>query len=664
MLYAFIKDIKIFSSSENAGGILLSRADDVVKHSLAPNQQKLPNIIQEIQSVSFNYIFLSFLNWEFLKSVIPLLLYSVGLSVLSAFFWNDGLLLAFFPEIKRSLFVRLTFSIMAILFLSSANDIFIIPKIENIVLNSYESVADKLFDNIADEILYEMEIEEIQKIFSVISKNFSSLAHHIFLGPFIKIISLLFYYLISKSIVKYSGKDWRLECFPDVSQVKIIRLLFSSFIFNEDTLQRANATNEEKAIIKTSEMFLLQLCFILLTSQIIFYTTFFFIEKQGKKESFQENIKNTILNFDSILASDIEKSNKKILIESEEIDKKNHIFNRFDGYALVFKILILSFLFFLLFLFLTNKSSRKALSSYLLSCFMNFYLLSLTSEMFSIWGWLIENFANIRPAVKALNYIKINKNIINRKDIYGQIKKIEFKNTSLGYNFNKILSNINVNFSTGEIFLISGESGGGKTTLIRSILNYISPLGGSLSFYVENEQNKILEKVDVSEIKRMCLLKKIGYCSQFFYMLDKNIKDFLLDFNPEATMKMLSEVLDIVGLDEWVMSRPEQLQSRIGENGMALSGGQRSRLQFAGIILSKMDSKMNLKGYVIADETLDNVDKENRTNIMEKLETRIKKGEFVLIIISHLKDICEGRNYTSLVVKDGTISISNATEAA
>ena len=153
-----------------------------------------------------------------------------------------------------------------------------------------------------------------------------------------------------------------------------------------------------------------------------------------------------------------------------------------------------------------------------------------------------------------------------------------------------ILHDVNLSMRMGEMIVLRGVSGIGKSSLMDLIAGVLSPKSGAV------------------HVNR----KGIAYVSQDIPLLDDSIRNNLLLGLPEKSDGALMEVLALARLDEFVAQLPDGLDTGVGDNGVLLSGGERQRLGLARAILRAGD-------LLLLDEATSAMDEENERGVLENL---------------------------------------------
>lgn len=172
--------------------------------------------------------------------------------------------------------------------------------------------------------------------------------------------------------------------------------------------------------------------------------------------------------------------------------------------------------------------------------------------------------------------------------------------------------NINIDLSSGDILLITGASGIGKTTLLKVLANTLENTSGN---YLINQRPAAQWQLD------QC----IGYLPQQLDIFDSSLASNLRLADPHATDEQLWQVLADVALADWAKQQ-SGLETALGEYGAQISGGQARRIALARLLLAK-------RPILLLDEPFAGLDSASSYQVLAALQRRQAQG--LLIIVSH-----------------------------
>ncbi|MCI6559183.1 MAG: ABC transporter ATP-binding protein/permease [Prevotella sp.] len=199
---------------------------------------------------------------------------------------------------------------------------------------------------------------------------------------------------------------------------------------------------------------------------------------------------------------------------------------------------------------------------------------------------------------------------------------IKLCNVSFGYDDGdeNIIDNLSFDFPPGSCTAVLGETGAGKTTLIRLLLGLLKPKYGTITIY-NDEQNH-----NMSALMRCNMV----YVPQGNTLMSGTIRDNLIMADPNATDHDMMEALHTACAD-FVAELPEGLYTTIDEKGGGLSEGQSQRITIARALLRK-------RSIMLFDEATSALDPETEKMLLTNI---LKNKEQTIIFITHRMAVLE-----------------------
>lgn len=200
---------------------------------------------------------------------------------------------------------------------------------------------------------------------------------------------------------------------------------------------------------------------------------------------------------------------------------------------------------------------------------------------------------------------------------------VDIQELTFGYTDELVLENVSLNVKPGEFVAIIGESGIGKTTLIRLIMSFMSNMQGDVSFY-----NAKGESIHANASTR----NFIAYVPQGNTLFSGTVRENILMGNLNATEEEIYDALKLSAGYDFVMELPNGLDTVIGERGHGISEGQAQRIAIARAFVRKAP-------LLILDEATSSLDEATELSVLEGLQALTPKP--TCIIITHRKSILQ-----------------------
>ena len=183
------------------------------------------------------------------------------------------------------------------------------------------------------------------------------------------------------------------------------------------------------------------------------------------------------------------------------------------------------------------------------------------------------------------------------------------KSLNFSYQSEEVFKDLNLNFNSGILNLVSGPSGSGKTTLLNLIAGLEKPSSGliMLDDDVQSSNDKFIEPEN----------RNIGFIFQDFALFPHlNVKQNI-EFSGNRNEELLNRLINELSIANHLSKYPHEL-----------SGGQQQRVSIARALFSEPK-------VLLIDEPISNQDKNNKTEIIRIISEFIKEEEIVCILVSH-----------------------------
>jgi len=210
--------------------------------------------------------------------------------------------------------------------------------------------------------------------------------------------------------------------------------------------------------------------------------------------------------------------------------------------------------------------------------------------------------------------------IVLAKEMLGNIS---FQDISFRYGSRvDVFKEFNLEIEIGKITAIVGESGSGKSTLVHLLQN-IYPISNGKIF---------INNIDITQIDNYSLRKIVGVVQQNLELFKGNIAENIAigDFEPD--MNKIMQISIQVGIQNFIDELPEGFFTDIGENGLALSGGQRQKIAFARVLYRNPE-------ILILDEATSALDSESEELIMKTVYKLKQEGKTIIMIAHRLSTV-------------------------
>lgn len=216
-------------------------------------------------------------------------------------------------------------------------------------------------------------------------------------------------------------------------------------------------------------------------------------------------------------------------------------------------------------------------------------------------------------------------------------EKIRLENVSFSYRNNKrsVLRNIDLDVPKGSVIALVGESGGGKSSLIKLVQRLYDPTEGRITW----------DGIDLRDTRIVSLKKQIALVTQETVLFNDTIYQNIAYGRPDADLSQVKAAAEIAYADEFISHLPQKYDTVVGERGMLLSGGQRQRIAIARAVLVNAP-------VLILDEATSALDTESET-LVQKALANLMQNRTSIVIAHRLSTIRKADNI--VVMKNGEI---------
>ena len=186
-----------------------------------------------------------------------------------------------------------------------------------------------------------------------------------------------------------------------------------------------------------------------------------------------------------------------------------------------------------------------------------------------------------------------------------------------------VLHEVSVEVPAGGHVAIVGETGAGKTTLVKLLTRLADPTGGRI----------VIGGVDLREVARESRQAAIRMVPQDGFLFDLSIRENVRAGREGTSDREVEAAFEELGLGDWLESLPRGLDTHVGERGEALSVGERQ-------LVSLARAQVGNPGVLILDEATSAVDPATERRVSEALR-RLSAGR-TSITIAHRLSTAEG----------------------
>ncbi len=279
-------------------------------------------------------------------------------------------------------------------------------------------------------------------------------------------------------------------------------------------------------------------------------------------------------------------------------------------------------------------------------------------QLFIPLGFLGSSYRMIRQALVDMEYVfQLHDLAPEVEDIPHALPlqintaNVRFDGVKFSYEKDRdILKDISFEIPAGRTTAVVGASGAGKSTLARLIYRFYDIQGGRIS----------IDDQDISLVTQESLRNKVGIVPQDTVLFNDTIRYNIRYGNPDASDEQVESAAQTASIHDFIVSLPQGYDTKVGERGLKLSGGEKQRVAIARtilkdppiLVLDEATSALDIKTEREIQAALLEVSK-NRTTLViaHRLSTIVNADE---ILVMGDGEILERGTHTELVNADGS----------
>ncbi|WP_368045280.1 ABC transporter ATP-binding protein/permease [Gilvimarinus algae] len=202
--------------------------------------------------------------------------------------------------------------------------------------------------------------------------------------------------------------------------------------------------------------------------------------------------------------------------------------------------------------------------------------------------------------------------------------KVVFDAVQFGYRSDRpILKDLSLTLEPGKKLAVVGASGAGKSTIARLLYRFYDLDGGGITIDGQN----------IAQVSLDSLRRQIGVVPQDTVLFNASVRDNIAYGRPGASEDEIERAIDLAHLRGFIDALPDGDQTRVGERGLKVSGGEKQRIAIARVILKRSP-------ILIFDEATSALDSQAESAILQALK-EVARGHTTLVIAHRLSTVVD-----------------------
>lgn len=200
-------------------------------------------------------------------------------------------------------------------------------------------------------------------------------------------------------------------------------------------------------------------------------------------------------------------------------------------------------------------------------------------------------------------------------------KKIVYRNVSFTYGKEMILKGVNLEINRGEVVALVGASGSGKSTIVNLLERFFDATSGEI----------LIDGINIQDLNLKDLRRNVALVTQDVFLFSDTIEKNIWAGDYSRNVKDVVSMAKLANANDFIMKMPHGYQSRVGDRGNLLSGGEKQRISIARAMFK--DAPL-----LILDEATSALDTASEIEVQKGLD-HLMEGRTALVIAHRLSTI-------------------------